>query len=435
LKHSVTEHHVSGGASGLVIDVPGSDVVSLQVRFNSGFQFADPKLYEVPHVMEHVLATVTQRHPGPNQFYIEAQKNGAYVNATTGVDANGYVYECADFELDRIVNLVEEQLAEPLFDPRSLEAELGNVREELSRNTTQHASVCAVRLGEKAFPELWLDYDERIAQLPGITIDTVREHYTRTHTAANGRFFVAGHFPDGGAAIARRLDRIFRRLPQGERLERSRAMGLDVASPVVTKRDIKQLYWRAVMFFGELSEAERRALTLLRMVLVGGMGSRVLGEAREKGLAYAVGGLGYAEPGNSSFGFTGYVTPKNARPLFKLAAREFAAVRETGPTAEEVESAKDLVIGSIKRSTQTPGDIMSWYIEPYDEAGSIRDFDREMELMRQVRSDEVAAVAAKASLAARRGFSFLGDITAETAHDYVRLLEPLWETKTAEGVK
>src|SRR5205814_1094132 len=112
MKHRVIEHHVAGGASGLVIDVPGSDVVSLQVRFNSGFQFADRKLYEVPHVMEHLLATVTRKHPGPNQFYIEAQKNGAYVNATTSVDANGYVYECADFELDRIVGLVEEQLTE-----------------------------------------------------------------------------------------------------------------------------------------------------------------------------------------------------------------------------------------------------------------------------------------------------------------------------------
>jgi hypothetical protein len=29
MKHNVTEHHVAGGASGLVIDVPGSDVVSL----------------------------------------------------------------------------------------------------------------------------------------------------------------------------------------------------------------------------------------------------------------------------------------------------------------------------------------------------------------------------------------------------------------------
>lgn len=426
MKHNVTEHHVAGGASGLVIDVPGSDVVSLQVRFNSGYQFADHALYEVPHVMEHLLATATKKHPGPNEFYIEAQKNGAYVNATTGVDANGYVYECADFELDRIVDLVEEQLTQPLFAAKALKAELGNVREELTRNTTQHASVCAIRLGEKAFPHLWMDFEKRIEQLPGITLKHVEEHYRRTHTASNGRFYVAGHFPDGGAKLVKRLDRLFAQLPQGDRLERSRIMGVDMLEPVVTKRDIGQLYYRAALFFGELSEAERRALSLLRMVLVGGFGSRVLGEARERGLAYSVGAVGYADPGNSMFGFTGYVTQENAEALFALMAREFEAVRRDGPSRQELEAAKDLVLGSIKRSTQTTGDILGWYIEPYDEVGEIRDFDHELELMRHVRPDEVAAVARKATLAERRGISFLGNIDAKKVHTYEKLLAPLW---------
>jgi hypothetical protein len=74
MKHTVAEHHLAGGASGLIIDVPGSDVVSIQVRFNSGFQFTDRKRYEVPHVMEHVLATVTQKHPEQNSFIVDAQR-------------------------------------------------------------------------------------------------------------------------------------------------------------------------------------------------------------------------------------------------------------------------------------------------------------------------------------------------------------------------
>jgi zinc protease len=229
------------------------------------------------------------------------------------------------------------------------------------------------------------------------------------------------------------LNRLFERLPKGERLKRNQDIGADVAKPVVIERDIKQLYYRAAMYFGELTDAERRALTLLRMVLVGGMGSRVLGEARQRGLAYSVGGLGYAEPGNSSFGFTGYVTPGNARALFELMAREFAAVRSEGPTEAEVAAAKDLVIGSIKRSTQTPGDIMSWYIEPYDESGEIRDFDRELELVREVRPEEIAAVAEKAALARRRGLSFLGQLDAAKGESYAAIMAPMWKSAAAKG--
>jgi predicted Zn-dependent peptidase len=425
MKHTVSEHHLAGGASGLVIDVPGSDVVSLQMRFNSGFQFASPKAYEVPHVMEHMLATVTEKHPGPNEFYIQAQKNGAYVNATTSVDTNGYVYECADFELDRILDLVEEQLAEPLFAPKPLAAELGNVREELTRNTTQHSTVCSVRLAERAFPHLWLDYDKRIEQLPRIKAEMLREHYLRTHTSSNSRFVVAGSFGDGGAKLERRLDRIFKRLPAGERLVRSREIGRGLDGPVITERDIQQLYYRIVMYFGELTEGERRAMTLLRLVLVGGMGSRILGEARERGLAYAVGGAGHAEPGNSSFGFLGYVTPSNADALFELIARGFSEVRDGKIKPDELDAAKDLLIGSIKRSTQTSGDLLGWYLDPYDEAGEIRDFNVNLDLMRDVRLDEVVAVAKKATAGGRRGLSFLGKVPEE-GRGYAALLEPIW---------
>ena len=428
MKHTVYEHHLSGGASGLVIDVPGSDVVSLQVRFNSGFQFADQSVYEVPHVMEHVLANVTKKHPNPNQFIVQVQKNGAYSNAYTSVDTNGYVYECADFELDRILDLVEEQLTEPLLAEGPLKIERGNVREELSRNTTQHATVCSVALAEAAYPGMWLNYDTRIAQLPKITVDDLVGHFDKTHTSANARFVVAGSFADRGKKVADRLDRIFGRLKGGERLERSRDIGHNLVAPIVIKRDIKQIYYRVGMYFGELSEPERRALTILRTVFAGGMGSRIYGEARKRGLAYAVSGIGHAEPGNSSFGFLGYVTEDNAKNLFELVSTEYSSVARGQLTNEELLAAKDLIVGSIKRSVQTPGDILGWYIDPYDEAGDVRDFQEHLDYLRDVTVDEVVAVAKKAAEANRRGMCFLGPVNKEHGKEYNRLLAPLWET-------
>jgi predicted Zn-dependent peptidase len=423
LKHTVHEYHVSGGASGLIINVPGSDVVSMQFRFNSGFQFASPKTYELPHVLEHLLASVTKRHPGPNEWNIEASKNGAYVNAMTSTDINGYIYECADFELERMVGLVEEQLAGPLFDDQPLSSEIGNVREELSRNTTIHGNVCMLMLAQAAYPKLWLDYETRISQLPRITVPAMEQHYLDTHTAANARFFLAGDFGKADQTKwVQRLDRLFAQLPKGERLRRSRDIGLGTPRPLVAKHEINQVYYRVMLYFGELSEPERRALVLLRMVLAGGFGSRVYGEARRRGLAYSVASVGHAEPGNSGFGFGGYVTPDNALPLFELIAREYAAVKNGGLTGAELEEAKDLIVGQIKRGTQTPGDLLGWYIERYDEAGEIRDFEKELSLLREVRQDEVIAVARKAAAGGRLGLSFVGAVDEPTAQKYAKVL-------------
>ncbi len=425
MKHTVYEHHWVGGASGLVIDVPGSDVVNIEVRFNSGYAFAKRSRYEVPHVMEHLLASVTQGHPGPNEFSIDVSKNGAYSNAFTSMDTNGYLYECAKFEQERIFNLLEEQITRPLFAPTALKAELGNVREELSRNLSQHSSVCSVALGVKSFPKLWMGYEDRIAQLDKITVADVKNHYVRTHTASNARVCVAGSFPDGGAAVATRLGKLFRQMPQGTRFERTDEPGLGLEKPIITHRDIPQLYYQALLFFGEISAAERRALTLLRLVLVGGMGSLIYGEARRRGLAYSIGTVGSAQRGSSSFGFVGHVSLANAEELFGLLSRGMQTVLAGGVSQKMLDAAKNLGIGSIQRSTQTPGDLMHWYVDPYDELGEIRDFDHTLELLRDVTIADVTAIASKAAQGGRLGVSLLGDIDEAKAAQYQECLRPM----------
>lgn len=427
MKHQVHEHKLAGAARGLVIDVPGSAVVSLEVRFNSGFQFAPRATYEVPHVMEHLLANVTKRHPGPNEFNIAVSKNGAYSNAHTTPVRNGYDYEFAAFELPRILDLLEEQLVEPLIVARPLASEVSNVREELSRNITQHSAVCSLQLGEAAYPALMMGYEERIKQLPQITVELAQEHYDRTHTAANARFVVAGHFPDGGKEVAARLDQIFSRMVVGKRLEPDQAVGLNLERPVVTERDIAQIYYHVQMYFGELSESERRALWLWRTIETGGFASRIYGMARQRGWAYHVAGLAQADPGRSMFGLAGYVTKEHAQPLFELMAREVQIVREQVVGEQELEAAKDLIVGSIQRSMQTTGDLLGWYLDRYDTTGEIMDFDETLQLLRAVPAEDIQHVACKAAQAARSGVSFVGPVDAKLAGEYAGVLAPMWK--------
>jgi predicted Zn-dependent peptidase len=421
MKHSVTRHEIGRGAKGLLVNVPGVSVVSLELRFNSGYEFAERDHYEVPHVMEHVLATQTAKHSGPNEFMVEAQKNGAYVNAGTTARVNSYTYECAGFELDRILDLLEEQVTQPLFTPEKLQAELANVKEELTRNTTQHAAVCALNLAAKAQPWLWMEYEARLRQLSTITTGMMEQHFRRTHTAGNARFVLAGALADKDTVV-KRLGRLFEQLPEGERLENNRAIGQKLDDPVVMDRDIAQLYYRVVRYLGEVSARERAAMILLRSLLVGGMGSRVLGEARERGLAYGVGGVGHIELGNSSFGFGGYVTPEHAEPLFELIGREFGEIANGGVRAAELEASKRLVVGSVLRATQTAGDLLGWYINPFDDSEQVRDFEVELEQIQTIRLDEVTALAKRVVNEGRFASSFVGRVGKSVDKAFIKAL-------------
>jgi predicted Zn-dependent peptidase len=420
MKHIVEQFQAKSGARGVIVNAPGSNVVSLEVRFNSGYQFTDRETFELPHVMEHMLAAQTKRHPGPNEFMVEAQKNGAYVNAGTSTRYNSYTYECAEFELDRILDLLEEQLTEAMFSPEKLEVECNNVKEELGRNITQHAAMCALQLSEKVSPWLWLGYEERIKQLPRLTAEACEAHFRRTHVAANARYVVAGDFHDAGAGLAARLEHIFAGMPQGERLEPDRRPGLAVVEPVRTKRALEQIYYRAIRSFGEVSDGERRALVMLRNVLVGGMGSRIYGQARQRGLAYGVGAVAHADPGNSSFGFTGHVSQEHAPALFELMGQEMTAVAQGKLTKAELAATAQLVVGSVLRSTQTASDLLGWYIEPFDDHGEVRDFEAELKYLQAVQPAEVSIVAQRVLDEGKFATSFVGEVSR--ADDWVKSL-------------
>ena len=425
MKHAVTEHRLASGARGLVIDVPGSSVLNLEVRFNSGFSLGDMKHYELPHVLEHMLATVSQKYPQPNAFMIEAQKNGAYVNASTGVRANSYIYEFAPFELERMLDLVEEQIARPYFVTDRLAGEIGNVREELTRNTTQPGAQVSMALLAAAVPGQWLDYEARIAQLPKLNVTLLEAYYHRTHTSQNAFFSVAGDVGEGDQ-IVQRLEAAFRQLPQGKPIAWTSQRGRRLDEPVVRKMPIGQVYYRVARSLPELSLPQRRAMAVLRTALVGGMGSRILGKARERGWAYSVGGMFSSEPGSATAGFGGYVTKDHARDLFELMDQQLQNVAAHGLTNTELADTVRLMTGNWLRALQTPADVLGWYSEDYDEWGIIRDFDTEVAAIRDVSGQAVQEVAAYMLHEGRPAAAFVGDLSVAEAHDYALAMGKLY---------
>jgi len=384
-------------------------------------------MYELPHVMEHLMATRTKKYPGPNEFTIEAQKNGAMANANSSSDYNGYVYECADFELDRILDLLEEQLVRPLFTQADLDIERKNVREELNKYTTDYHRICSNALSAKTFPAEVLDYDTRLSQLDDITLAAIFDYYSTAFTASNARFYIAGPIGRKSAIIMTRLERLFAQLSAGTPLLLNTDVGLNVADPILQVRDISQLYYRASIYSGELNLDERHALTLMRLVLVGGMGSRVYGEARSRGLAYGVGMTSGASTGNSQTGYSGYVTPANAAALFEAMVRHTLDVRDGGLTVLQLENARVLGTGTTKRSYQTASDMLGWYLGPYENDRRIDDFDAYLEALEDVSVQDVSTVVGKLTGNKSHGVSFVGEITPEKAQELAAILAPLWK--------
>ena len=88
--------------------------------------------------MEHVLLGANELIPKARDFQAEFEKNGAYSNASTGVYDITYEAECADFEWERILELMLVAITKPLFLRDEFKAEYGNVKDELTARSNNH---------------------------------------------------------------------------------------------------------------------------------------------------------------------------------------------------------------------------------------------------------------------------------------------------------
>ena len=104
--------------------------------------------WETAHLMEHLLLGANEQIPKARAFQAEFEKNGAYCNASTGSYDITYEAECADFEWERIADLLLVAISKPLFLEEEFKAEFGNVREEMTGRSNNHFRHLSLALRE-----------------------------------------------------------------------------------------------------------------------------------------------------------------------------------------------------------------------------------------------------------------------------------------------
>ncbi len=410
MRHTVTEHTLTTGTKGLLIDVPGSEVIDIKLIFRAGYQFGDFSKYEVPHLIEHHVLNATKNYPAKDQIKTEIARNGAYLNASTGPDHIMYLAECAEFEVVRVLELLTEVVARPLFPAEFYETERENVRTELTHYLSDYPRQ-VYRLSEEAsFPKLIMRYERRLKQLDSITHDDVVNHYHATHTARNSSFIVSGAVAANKSAIIKKLEHLYGELPLGTRNNLRDDIGLGMDKPIVGKEKIDSVYFSLNWYAGGLSDSERAAGRLLSSILTGGYSSRVYGKAREEGLTYHISSSQDYAPKSSDFAFRGFCNPSKWPRLLELIATEAQDVAKNGPTELEVEDAKRRLVGGITRVTQTAGDIAGWYTGDYSYYGKILPYDDYFELIQAASPADIQAMAKHYFSSDRHNATMVGNI-------------------------
>lgn len=375
MKHVVTEVSLNNGVKGLFVHVPHASVMTFEYNFRAGEYLVATNKWETPHLMEHVLLGANELIPKARLFQAEFEKNGAYCNASTGSYDITYEAECADFEWDRVADLLLTAITKPLFLEEEFDAEFGNVREELTSRSNNHFRHLSLALREAYGFKVMTD-QKRIQLMDNVKLSDIFEHYANTHTTNNLRFVIAGNITPDRQKVLEDLLKNIELQPGTKRLALPDEMPSTLAKPLYIPNDtIENLYFYIDTFKKtRISDPESDALSLINTMLTETLYSRILGTAREHGLVYSMSsGFGQTKQ-SSNWWFGAQVMPKNAEKLFKIVTNELEAVFEAKVNDEDVASAKQYALGRYQRGGQTVSGIASGYSGRYFFDDEIEDY-------------------------------------------------------------
>jgi len=392
MNHTVEEIRLKNGARGLLIDVPGATVMSMQFQFRAGNRYAKSKdIEEVAHIMEHLAFGANARFKNEHAFEAEFTKNGANHNAYTSDFSMVYEADCADFEWDRILELQQLSICQPKFNEEELQAEKGNVRGELTSFLNDHSYILWVRI-QQLLGEDILNWRQSLATIGNVSLSDVREHWRRTHTTKNMRFVITGNLKGRKTDIRRRLESFT--LQEGERFEIPKDELHGAAPALIRRKDASNLtFGWSMVIPRELSDEEADALHYLNHILTGTMYSRIFGAARQKGLAYNVRAQASTSIHSSSWDFAGMVNHDVAPQLFEIIVREIKCVLDGSIKQEEIDAAKSFALGRYQMGAQTVSQISGFYTGRYFSDDFIKDYNKVPAMIERVTLDRMVTVA------------------------------------------
>lgn len=428
MRHSVTEVKLKNGARGLLVDIPGASVTSYEFNFRAGeFLVTKPK-WEVPHLMEHIVAAgANEYYPDRRIYQAELSKNGAESNAYTSYYSVSYVGEVADFEWERVFGLLFKGLTKPLFLQAEFDAEFGNIKDELTSYTNNHFRELGSEL-TKTFGLNVVTDRQRIKLMQNIERQDLIEHYQKTHYSGNLRFIIAGSLRGRRTEVKKMLAELD--LPRGAGhiklpIEKAKKPKKPLFIPNET---VPNIYLIISTHFNDIvGQRDDDALGIARIMLTETLYSKIFGQARDKGLVYHVHSSHHLSSKNTEWALSAQVLAENAPALCEIILAEVKKVQNGIIDDGDLEGAKQYALGSFQRSMQTVGSVASAYGRYF--------FDAYIEDMRSV-PDRIKAVdknnvARAMQLMFNEGLGnvgVLGGTDSDLPGKLHEQLQPLWRT-------
>lgn len=384
---------LSNGLTVLVQRDDSAPAASVITHVKAGF-FDEPDRWQgISHVLEHMFFKGTRRR-GPGDVARETKAAGGYLNAGTGYDHTSYYVVLPAAELATAIDIQSDALRNSTIDAGELARELQVIIQEAQRKLDSPSAVAHETLHEVMFDRhrirRWRIGHE--TTLAGFGRDDVMGYYqTRYVPERTIVSIVAAVGPE------RVLDLV--RAAYGDWEPRPGSIDpspQEDSRPGVRVRTLRgdithshlTLGWRAV---GPL-HPDAPALDLAAAVLGMGRGAWLYRSLRESGLAISASSHFYAPTEVGVFGVSAELEPARLEEVVAVAGRELGRLIESGPSEEDLDRARTLLLTRWARRLE-PMDGRASALAEAEALKHVSYLDEEYEALAGVTREQVQAAA------------------------------------------
>lgn len=402
--------------------MPQTEAIMAMAMVHVGSRNEDKIEKGLAHFTEHMAFKGGKKFKKPKDVAVAVDGVGGDFNAFTAEEITAYYIRAAKEQIKLSLDVLADLVIHPRFPTVELEKEKGVIVEEINMYEDMPRYKAEIELGSliyKDHPLGWNTAGEK-KTVTAFNRQTFTRFHQKMYVGKNIAVILAGSIND---QAVKEVEKRFKILPTGE-AESHRAPKEAQTKPEIylNTRASEQTHLALGLRALSIADPRRYIYKLMSIILGGNMSSRLFLNIRERqGLSYYISALTQAYTDTGYLEINAGIDNKRVLLAVKSIIHELAKLRDKPVTKEELERAKEFMIGRIKLSLEDTEQIAKLFVSQQILEDAIQTPDQIIAGIRSVTAHQIQKLTQELFQAKNLNLSIVGPKIAED--DLEKILE------------
>lgn len=357
------KHTFKNGLRLVTVPMKNTKAVTILVLVGAGSKYETKKINGISHFLEHMFFKGTKKRPNTLAIAETLDKLGGEYNAFTDKEITGYWAKANSKHLDLLLDWVSDIFLNSKLDSKEIEREKNVIVEEINMILDDPKKYVGFLWGKLLYgnqPAGW-----HIAGKKKNIRSLKRQHFVNylnnQYSSHNTVIIVAGNLSNKD--IKKEIQKYFKKINKIKPRDKNKVIEKQKQPNIlINYKKTDQTHICLGVRAYDIFHSDRYVLSILAIILGGGMSSRIWIDVRERqGLAY------YVWTYKNSNSDTGYlvtragVDSKRTDKAIQVILKNYKLIRNKKITEKELRKAKDYIKGKAILNTESSDEQAEFY--------------------------------------------------------------------------